>query len=210
MFSISVANWAACRASVMILARSEADCSRVSRATTSDTPGPASEIGLERNHELTDGRGAVIVAAGGLLCKKRGEADAEAGRQDDPTVDQSPAQERPRPDEAARDRARRPAELFGGLLVGSSLEVAQDDRRPVLFGQVQQFVVEDPAQVPAFDLDERVGEGMVLFRKPAFARVVPACRPQGGERRFAAPMARGVGPGVQRQPMRDRAQPAPH
>ena len=97
-----------------------------------------------------------IDAPGAVETKRQTE---QADRQRYAAVGQSPPQQGPRPLQPARHRARRPAELPRGLLVGPPFEIAQDDRSPVLFGQMEQFVVEHPAKVATFDLDDGSARG---------------------------------------------------
>jgi hypothetical protein len=85
--------------------------------------------------------------------------------------------------------------------MASTLKIAKDHRRPVLLGQLAEFVADKAAKIPALDFDGSVVQRMVFFRQTAgeFDSIwCGECRAQLSERDFAPTHPSRVGAGTQR------------
>ena len=155
---------------------------------------PASRGGAGRGGER--GREGRLDPADGD--RGRGRTDAqrdsrEGGRGGDAASDQPAAEPLAGAGLAALDRADRPAEVAGRLLVGQALEVAEDQGRPIRAGEAIDLLVdqEDHPVVPR-RLDRAGGRRL---RVPALVMPTPRIGdPQAGR----GPHGDGVEPGPER------------
>ncbi len=90
----------------------------------------------------------------GRLGEGRGDGD---GGQGDPPSGQAVAELVAGPGEPSLDRADRPAQAVGGLLVGQAFEVAEDDGHPVVARQAVNLLADQGLQLAKLGVEGRVG-----------------------------------------------------
>ncbi len=120
--------------------------------------GPRSEGEKGAGGGVGEGRGEGGGEGGGFA----GEEDGDDGEgRGQAAAGEAVAEARAGADEAPLDGAEGPAETPGGLVVGETLEVAEDEGETVLVGQAAEFLVEDGEALGAVEGGEvGVGEGL--------------------------------------------------
>ena len=119
----------------------------------------------------------------------------------DAAAEQAVAEASAAPRQPALDRADRPAQVPRGLLVGAALEVAEDDRRAVTFGEPVDLLVQQPLQL---DVAARGGSPARRHRRAPLEATVAGGRRPGARR---GPVGDLVQPGAERIPHPEPARP---